>query len=169
MTHIDDTPEGLRALLARDHRELDSLFQELTSALRADARDDTLRLWTAFDEGLCRHMALEELHILPLLQKHDVREVADPSREHDEIHKQLAELGVGVDLHDIPVQTIQEFIQRLRQHAQREDALAYRWAEANLPARQQEKVGATLRAASALRQRLLGLGRKVMAHVAARR
>jgi len=169
MTHIDNTPEGLRALLARDHRELESLFQELMSALRADARDDVLRLWTAFDEGLCRHMALEEKEILPLLQRQDEREVKELSKEHDEIRKQLAELGVGVDLHEIPVQTVQGFIQRLREHARREDSLAYRWAEVNVPAAEQLKLGANLGAASALRQRLLGLGRKVKSRVAASR
>jgi hemerythrin-like domain-containing protein len=169
MTPIDDTPEGLRARLARDHRELENLFQELTSALRADAREDTLRLWTAFDDGLCRHMALEETHILPLLQLHHAREVSELSQEHDEIRKQLAELGVSVDLHEIPFQTVEQFIERLRQHARREDALAYRWAEANLPASQQERIGGSLGAASALQQRLLELGRKVKARVAAGR
>src|SRR5687767_3753531 len=45
----------LRALLAREHRELDQPFEALLNALHADARDDALRLWSAFDDGLCRH------------------------------------------------------------------------------------------------------------------
>lgn len=167
--YIEDTPEDLRAQLARDHRELELLFEELTSALRADARDDTLRLWAAFDDGLSRHMALEEKYILPQLEQHDAREVAALSREHEQICMLLAELGVGVDLHEVPVQTIKDFIQRLREHAQREDALAYRWAEANLRASEKQRIGASLGVTSALRQRRLELARKAKASVASER
>jgi hemerythrin-like domain-containing protein len=165
MPKINDTPEGLRALLARDHRELDQLFDALPNALRADAREDALRLWAAFDDGLCRHMALEEKHILPALRRQNAEEVARLSREHDEIRAKLAELGVGVDLHAISAQIVSDFIEQLRSHAQREEALAYRWAEANLPVAEQQKLRTGLSAASALRQRLIELGRKAKARV----
>jgi hemerythrin-like domain-containing protein len=167
MPKINDTPEGLRALLARDHRELDQLFDALPNALRADAREDALRLWAAFDDGLCRHMALEERHILPVLGQQDAEEVARLSREHDEIRAKLAELGVDVDLHTISAQMVSDFIGQLRSHAQREEALAYRWAEANLPVAEQQKIRTGLSAASALRQRLIELGRKAKARVTA--
>ena len=160
-----ETPEGLRALLARDHQELDQLFDALLNALAADAREDALRLWSAFDEGLCRHMALEEEDLLPLLQQEDNREVEALREEHEQIRAKLAELGVGVDLHQIRVQTVSDFIEQLRRHASREDALAYRWAERNLPAAQQEHVRSALAGLGALRQRVMGLGRKVKAGV----
>lgn len=163
MPHIDNSSEGLRSLLARDHRELDLLFDQLSNALHADAREDALRLWAAFDDGLCRHMALEEKHILPRLQEQDAREVTELLNEHADIRQKLAELGVGVDLHAIPAQTVSDFIDQLRRHAEREDALVYRWAEANLAATERGQIAEKLSAASALRQRLLQLGRRTKA------
>jgi hemerythrin-like domain-containing protein len=165
MRNINDGPGGLRALLARDHRELDQLFDALPNALRADARDDARRLWTAFDDGLCRHMALEEKHILPVLQQQDADEATQLSREHDEIRAKLAEIGVGIDLHEVGPQTISDFTEQLRRHAHREEALAYRWAEANLPMAEQQKIRTGLSTASALRRRLIELGRKARARV----
>jgi hemerythrin-like domain-containing protein len=164
-----DTPEGLRALLTRDHRELDRLFDALLNALQADAREDALRLWSAFDDGLCRHMTLEEKHLLPLLQQLDPREVEALLAEHDEIRAKLAELGVGVDLHEIRVQTVSDFVEQLRRHASREDALAYRWAQQNVPAAQQTEIRSALAAARALRQRVMELGRKAKGNVTATR
>jgi hemerythrin-like domain-containing protein len=164
-----DTPEGLRALLAREHRELDQLFEALLNALQADARDDALRLWSAFDDGLCRHMALEEKHLLPLLEQQDAREVEGLLKEHEDIRAKLAELGVGVDLHEIRVQTVSDFVEQLRLHARREDALAYRWAQQNVPAAQQTEIRSALDAARALRQRVMEVGRKAKAHVASTR
>jgi hemerythrin-like domain-containing protein len=165
MPNIDDTPEGLRALLTRDHRELDQLFDALSYAVHADARDDTLRLWAAFDDGLCQHMALEEKHILPVLRQQDAEEVDQLSREHDELRAKLADLAVGVDLHQLGEQTVNDFIEQLRHHAQREEALAYRWAEASLQAAAQQKIRSVLTAGRALRQRLIELGRKAKARV----
>lgn len=160
-----DTPEGLRALLARDHRELNQLFEALLNALQADAREDALRLWAAFDDGLCRHMALEEKDLLPLLHQEDAREVEALLEEHEQIRTKLADLGVGVELHQIRVQTVSDFIEQLRRHASREDALAYRWAQQNVPAAQQEQVRSALAAAQVLRQRVMELGRRVKASV----
>jgi len=164
-----DSPGGLRALLVRDHQELDHLFEALLDALQADARQEALQLWTAFDDGLCQHMALEEEELLPLLRRHDPQEVEALLREHDEIRAKLAELGVGVDLHEIRVQTVSDFIEQLRRHAQREDALAYRWSQQNLPSASEDVVRKALAAARALRQRALQLGKKVRISVATNR
>ena len=156
---------GLRALLTRDHQELDELFTSLLDALRADARVDVSRLWSALDAGLYRHMALEEQEVLPLLRQQDAREANALLAEHDEIRAKLAELGMGIDLHEVVVQTVADFIEQLRRHARREDALAYRWAEQHLPAARQAEVHGALAAARALRARLLGLGRKAKVSV----
>jgi hemerythrin-like domain-containing protein len=164
-----DTPEGLRALLARDHRELNQLFDALLNALQADAREDALRLWSAFDDGLCRHMTLEETHVLPLLRNHDEREVNELLQEHEQIRAKLAELGVGVDLHEIRVQTVSDFIEQLRRHASREEALAYRWAQQNVAPAQQDEMRKALAAARSVRQRVMDLGRKVKSHVTSTR
>lgn len=160
-----ETREGLRTLLSRDHQELDQLFDALLNALQADAREDALRLWSAFDDGLCRHMALEEKELFPLLAQHDAREVEGLMKEHDEIRVKLADLGLGVDLHEIRVQTVSDFIEQLRRHANRENALAYRWAQQSVPAPQQDAVRSALAAARTLRQRVLDVGKKAKSNV----
>lgn len=154
------TPESLRALLTREHRELDQLFEALLEALQADARQDALRLWTAFDDGLCRHMALEEKELLPRLQEENPREVEALLAEHAQIRTKLIDLGVGVDLHEMHVQTVSDFIEELRRHAKREDALAYRWAEKNLPAAARDAMREGVAAARLQREGLAESGRK---------
>jgi hemerythrin-like domain-containing protein len=160
-----DTPEGLHALLARDHRELNQLFDALLDALQADAREDALRLWSAFDDGLSRHMALEEAHVFPLLRRHDEHEVEGLLREHDQIRATLAELGVGVDLHEIRVQTVSDFIEQLRRHASREAALAYRWVQQHVAPAQQGEMRSALSAARLVRRRVMEAGRKAKSNV----
>jgi hypothetical protein len=166
MSNTENESEGLRELLVRDHRELDRVFDALSSALQADARQDALRLWGVFEDGLCRHMALEEKHLLPPLSKQDAREVELLLKEHDEIRANLLELGIGVDLHQVGCDAVNDFIAKLRTHAGREEALAYRWAEDHVPAPEQQDIRSALGVAKALRQRLGELGRKAKARVA---
>lgn len=165
----EETREAIHTVLARDHRELDQLFDALLEALQADAREDALRLWAAFDDGLCRHMALEEGHILPSLSEQEPAEVKALLEEHEQIRAKLHELGVGIDLHEIRVQTVSDFIEQLRRHASREDELAYRLAQQRVPSAQQDELRGALASGRALRQRLLELGRKVKSQAAAAR
>jgi hemerythrin-like domain-containing protein len=132
---------GVRQLLTEDHERLDRLFEDLLTALGADAREDAARLWAELDAGLSRHMQLEEELVFPALREHDAREAAELLGEHGQIRCQLSELGVGLDLHQTRVEAVREFVELLREHARREDALAYRWAERELP----EPVRHTLR------------------------
>jgi hemerythrin-like domain-containing protein len=168
MADTETVAEGLRATLIRDHERLDQLFDALVQALRADARDDALRLWAAFDDGLCRHMALEERHLLRAFAIVDPREAAELLKEHDEIRAKLAELGIGVELHQIGVDVVSTFVEQLRQHARREDALAYRWAE-RLPPETKRQLQASLGAGKAARERIDELSRRVRGDVASPR
>jgi hemerythrin-like domain-containing protein len=165
MSNIENKSETLRELLARDHRELDGVFDALSSALRADAREDALRLWGVFEDGLCRHMAAEEKDVLPLLQEQNAAEAEALLKEHGDIRAKLAELGIGVDLHEVGALAVEDFISQLRTHAQREEALAYRWAEEHVPAQEQQAIRAALGVAQALRKRLGELARKARARV----
>ena len=54
--------------------------------------------------------------------------------EHARIRQLLGELGVGVDLHLVRLELAREFIDFLRAHARREEALLYRWAASDLNA-----------------------------------
>jgi len=120
-------------LLTRDHARLDRLFEELTAAFDAGARQDAERLWSEFDAGLLAHMAEEEHWLLPAFAACDAPEVAGLLREHEQIRQKLLELGIGVDLHSTRAESVSAFVELLRSHARREDALAYRWAQRELP------------------------------------
>lgn len=124
---------NLRELLTRDHERLDRLFEELTAAFNAGARQDAERLWNEFDTGLLAHMAEEEHWLLPAMAACDAPEAAGLLREHEQIRQKLLDLGIGVELHSTRAETVCDFVEVLRGHARREDALAYRWAQRELP------------------------------------
>ena len=119
----------LRRLLREDHERLERLFAELLAAFQADARPQAASLWTDFDAALQAHLLLEEQYILPEFAKRDAAEAAALTEEHDRIRQRLLELGVGVDLHLTNDDQVEAFLRGLRQHAAREDALMYRWAQ----------------------------------------
>lgn len=124
--------DDLRRMLSADHERLERLFVELIAAFEADARDDVARLWSEFDVGLRTHLQLEEQHIFPEFGRTHAAEVAALLRDHEHIRAQLLELGVGVDLHVTNDERVERFIDRLRSHAAREDALMYQWAAREL-------------------------------------
>jgi hemerythrin-like domain-containing protein len=128
--HADSS--DLRRMLSADHERLECLFADLIAAFEADAREDVARLWSAFDVGLRTHLQLEEQHIFPEFGKEHAPEVAALLRDHEHIRAQLLELGVGVDLHVTNDERVERFIERLRIHAAREDALMYQWAAREL-------------------------------------
>jgi hemerythrin-like domain-containing protein len=142
MSNTKNESEGLLEQLARDHRELDRVFDALSNALQVDARVDVARLWAVFEDGLCRHMALEEKHVLPPLSKQDAREIEGLMKEHEEIRTKLIELGIGLELHEVGCDAVDDFIAQLRMHARREEALAYRWAEEHVSAPEQQEIRA---------------------------
>jgi hemerythrin-like domain-containing protein len=132
----------LRDLLNREHHQIEVLFEELIAACRADASDEVRRLWDAFDGALQSHFDLEEQHIFPEVSRVDPKEVAALVREHGQLRAKLLELGIGVDLHLIRTEAVVDFIAALKAHARREDALMYRWAQANLPEDAQARIRA---------------------------
>lgn len=125
--------ESLRAELKGDHERLRALFDKTVAAFQANERTDAAHLWSEFDAALQRHLELEERHILPLFAQVDPKETASLAHEHEEIRRKLLELGVGVDLHLARADRVEAFVRALEDHAAREDALMYRWAQANLP------------------------------------
>ena len=131
---------SLRALLAREHVELDELFERLQAAVRADARDEAAALWSDFDTRLSAHMRLEEREILPWFAREYPTEAESILAEHAQIRSTLLELGVGVDLHFARAEVVDRFIALLRAHAQREDAALYAWTQAHLGARERANV-----------------------------
>lgn len=124
--------QSLRGLLLREHTDLDALFDSLLAAFRADATEDTAKLWSAFDSQLRAHLALEEETILPAFGRAHPSAAAEIQDEHAQIRAALLELGVDVDLHVARADMVARFVALLRRHAAREDELMYRWSEEHL-------------------------------------
>jgi hypothetical protein len=112
-----------------DHAEISALFDEVLAAFKSGDRDLAALVFTRFERRLEAHLALEDELLLPPLRRVDPDEAAALSADHEWIRAQLTELGIGVDLHLTRATWVAAFVEKLRAHARREDALLYRWAD----------------------------------------
>ena len=126
-------PIDLQQRLLADHRRLEKLFTQLMEAFNADAREDTQQLWSELERGLETHFTAEERFIFPSFGEVDAKETRELAAEHTALRSRLADLGVGVDLKCVRADVAKDFIDGIRRHAAREDALLYRWASTSLP------------------------------------
>lgn len=112
-----------------DHSRLMALFQVLTDTTEGADAPTIAQMWSEFERGLEAHMAAEERHLFPLLEQTDPAEVRALRAEHDEVRKRVADLGVRTDLHTLRMEAVEELIDELRAHANRENDLLYRRAD----------------------------------------
>lgn len=118
----------LKERLLSDHRRLEKLFEQLTDAFDANAREDTQALWSELETGLEKHFEAEERFLFPRFAKLDATETRALLDEHALIRQRLADLGAGVDLKLVKADVARGFIDALKAHAKREDEILYRWA-----------------------------------------
>ena len=124
--------ESIRDRLAADHVRLDALFADVLQRLALNDREETRAAWNEFDRALNDHLEAEETLILPAFAVDHPDEASSIRAEHEKIRAQLLDLGVAVDLHFIREDVAEDFVRTLREHAHREDAMMYRWAEQHL-------------------------------------
>jgi hypothetical protein len=125
-------PESIRDKLIADHARLEKLFRDVLERLALDDRDETRGAWRDFERAVLAHLDAEEKLVLPAFAAAHPDEARALRVEHRRIRARLLELGVAVDLHCIRVSMASDFVAELRDHARREDALLYRWADENL-------------------------------------
>lgn len=124
--------DSIREKLSADHVRLEGLFEDTLRRFALDDPDETRAAWGAFERGLATHLDAEEKLILPAFACAHPVEAAAIGGEHDKIRARLLELGIAVDLHTVRMTAARAFVRELGEHAYREDALMYRWAEKNL-------------------------------------
>jgi hemerythrin-like domain-containing protein len=113
--------------LPEHHVELEAHFQRLMARCQ-DGDPIELRCeWSLFERELTEHLDLEEKELIPRFRRDCPAEAAQICREHEEIRMGLAELGIALDLHALRAEAVKEFLDLLRAHVQREEALFYRW------------------------------------------
>ncbi len=109
-----------------DHRRLEIVFQQVLAAVEGDDRACLSPAWSDFELGLLTHMRAEEAYLLPALLESSPRDARAIVTEHQHIRSRLLDLGAAVDLHTLRFETARGFIDELRAHARREDAILYR-------------------------------------------
>ena len=127
-----DQTKSPRAILDDDHKRIDALLTKLLAAVRADDREGAAKEWSRVEDALLRHFDVEEMFVFPALASTHAVEVDALKREHDEMRCTLGEIGLAFDLHTARCAPIEGLCQRLRDHAERESALAYVEAERKL-------------------------------------
>ena len=125
--------QKLRALLRADHALLEQTFGEVEAAARARDRERLRRAWTSLERLFLTHVSAVETRLLPTLEGSLPGQAAAVREEHTDLHRQLCELGVGLDLHLVNSPVLHAFVLELRAHARRETRLSYRSALTNLP------------------------------------
>jgi hemerythrin-like domain-containing protein len=131
-------------VLSRHHAELDRRIASLL--VEADGGDARAlgREWSRFAGELLRHFSLEERVLFPRLEREQPDEVVTLLREHAELKSDLVALGVRADLHFLRADAVRAFVAALRTHAEREDALLYRWAAERVDADTWERISDVL-------------------------
>jgi hemerythrin-like domain-containing protein len=134
MSSPKQDPSEIRTVLLCDHRRLDTLLRKLVAAFEANDREDVQTLWTEFETGLTAHLDAEEEVLLPVLRSTSPDEAQAILADHDRFRARLTELGAGIDLHIVRLETARAFAFELLGHATREDRALYRFADAHLSA-----------------------------------
>jgi hypothetical protein len=123
----------IRKQLVDEHALLDRALKDISCAADGGEACDVRRAWGELEELLVRHLDFEEKELFPRLEALHPEWTAGFRRDHAVIRRLLAELGIRVDLHALRKQEIDELVDALREHAEREDATVYRWAGESAP------------------------------------
>jgi hemerythrin-like domain-containing protein len=125
----EEAHANIQDALRDDHRRLDALIEALLNPVHVNDAVLADRAFRDLELGLVAHIDVEDQHMLPLLEKEDPAEAATIRAEHERIRKLLAELGIGLEIHVVREETMEELARFLRNHAAREEGLLYRLAE----------------------------------------
>lgn len=132
MRHAGSTRMLDDLLLPAHHRHLEAMFDEVRALVRGDDPRAFCLAWARFDRELEAHFRAEERHLFPAFAVDHPDEARGLAEEHQTIRRLLQELGIDVELHQIRAEVADRLVERLRDHAKREDALLYSWASSHL-------------------------------------
>jgi hypothetical protein len=122
----------LRTIEPHHHERIEQLLDRLAHESYGDDPRALCDAWAQLDRALEAHFRDEEAYVLPAFADANPGEARALLAEHAAIRRLAAELGVDVELHAIRADTIGQLRQRLRAHAEREDAIMYPWATGHL-------------------------------------
>jgi hemerythrin-like domain-containing protein len=144
---MSDMPRDLADALAQDHEDVARRLEGLVAAARADDREALAAAFAQAEEGLLAHMNAEELYVLPAFSVVDAKEAKALRAEHARLREELGRLGLGVELHVVRKEHVDQLVAFVRQHAERERKLMYKWIDTSLPPENLRALVTRLRAA----------------------
>ncbi len=115
------------------HARLLRLFDELIAETKKDDRSELREMWNIFEKALLAHISAEEVELLPIYAEEHPAAADTLLQDHQYFRRVLTEFGINLDLHLLRTSAVEEFISRLRAHAQSEDDGLYPWATKALP------------------------------------
>jgi hemerythrin superfamily protein len=118
--------------LANDHRAFEQTFFKLLGRARSGTWHELDEVWDRFAKDMEAHFAFEEAEIFPSFAERDERSSALVQRlreEHAAFRRSIAELGVQLQLHEVPTATVGKLVEQLREHAELENLSIYPWAD----------------------------------------
>jgi Hemerythrin HHE cation binding domain len=120
-------------LLADHHHEVEGACRVLLACARADDPRALIEQYRLLERAVLEHLQAEEAVILPAFAAHDPDGARAIRDEHGAIRELLFRISVGLELHAVRVEQLEQLIETLHAHAAREDALVYPWAQVHLP------------------------------------
>jgi hypothetical protein len=97
-----------------------------------NARRELDQHWAAYEDGLLAHLDAEETYLIPGLAVHDAELAARILKDHGRFRTQIAQVGIGLQLHVVREDQLRLLAGDLRAHAMMEEEPLYAWADANV-------------------------------------
>ncbi|MBK8014232.1 MAG: hemerythrin domain-containing protein [Deltaproteobacteria bacterium] len=117
-----------------EHRELESILQDLHRRAHSGHWADLNEVWSGFCSTFDAHMKAEEDEVFPAyLRDHPTPEaearIAALIREHQELRALVEAIAMEIQLHEIRASSVDQFITKNREHAIVETQLFYPWMD----------------------------------------
>ena len=119
----------IRESLGSDHREISRRLTELSDAVEGANFPTIQAVLREVDIGLSAHMKGEEQYLFVHFQERHPEIIEQLRHEHETFRQAIDELAIQADLHTLRKERIDDLVERLRAHAEKENGSLYRWAD----------------------------------------
>lgn len=134
MTTIN-TEAGLAGFFTQDHQECDARWAELEEHLEGADAATAQTLWKAFDNGMRRHLAMEEDVLFPAFDSRSGMGGGGPTAmmrmEHQQMRGLLDQIGAAIDAGDTDeaLDVGDTLLMLIQQHNVKEEGMLYPMAQ----------------------------------------
>jgi hemerythrin-like domain-containing protein len=132
---MPDSSQGLAEFFTLDHRRCDSRWVEVEAAAEAGDADAVKESWRTFQNGLSKHLRMEEEVLFPAFERATGMTAGGPTfvmrSEHDQMRGLLEQMNAAANSgdHDELVDLGDTLLMLIQQHNQKEEHMLYPMAE----------------------------------------